>query len=247
VDIVETEAEVDTDEVLLLEVVAIVVDHQVEAEVDIVETEAEVDTDEVLLLEVVAIVGIHMPLEVVDMMELDQKVETELHVHLVVMREDMLLDLLVEKEVKVDIADIVIEDEIVHIIHMKEEDHMAHNDLQNSLSSLNFGKFITSRFFMPRRLLTTKIKDIFFLAHRKPILQKFMDLHISIRVVVGVFFILFGILGILTPIPAGLVFVILGVSLIIGLEAARRLTIRFIHFTRLHILYGKLYVWWKRR
>jgi hypothetical protein len=51
----------------------------------------------------------------------------------------------------------------------------------------------------------------------------------------------------LTPIPAGSVFLILGLALCIGLRRARTWILIFIHVTRLHILYGKIYMWWQTR
>lgn len=148
------------------------------AEVDIVEM--EVDTDEDLLLGVEDIAEIHQHQEVVDMMELVLRVEIVHHVHHDVMM-GMLHVLLVEKEVKVDIADIVMEDEIVHIILMREEDHMVHKDLQNPVSSLNFGKFITSRFLCHVDSLSPRSKISFLMLI---VSQYFRNLWISILVYV---------------------------------------------------------------
>ena len=109
-------------------VVDIANDHLLKEVEDIVEMEA--DTDEDLLLEVEDIVEIHQHQEMVDMMELVLRVEIVLHVHHDVMM-DILHVHLVMNEEKVDIVDIVMVDEIVHIILMKEEAHMVHNNLYN--------------------------------------------------------------------------------------------------------------------
>jgi hypothetical protein len=55
------------------------------------------------------------------------------------------------------------------------------------------------------------------------------------------------LLGMLTPIPAGVVFLMIGIALFVGIHRARSWTIRFAHFTRLHILYAKVYMWWHMR
>lgn len=49
----------------------------------------------------------------------------------------------------------------------------------------------------------------------------------------------------LTPIPAGVIFFVIGLALCIGLRRARAWTIMFVHFTRLHLLYSKAYMWYQ--
>ena len=106
----------------------VVVQYEV-VEVGIVETVVDIANDH-LLKEVEDIVEIHQHQEMVDMMELVLRVEIVLHVHHDVMM-DILHVHLVMNEEKVDIVDIVMVDEIVHIILMKEEAHMVHNNLYN--------------------------------------------------------------------------------------------------------------------
>lgn len=100
---------------------------------------------------------------------------------------------------------------------------------------------------MPRRLLAEHIRTLFSEAKASPYWEKIKKLPIVLRYIVGVFLILFGILGIFTPIPAGVVFFMIGLALCIGLRRARSWTLGFVHLTHLHILYGKVYVWWHTR
>ncbi len=119
-------------------------------------------------LQEVDTVETHQHQEVVDMMERDQKVVIEHHDHHVVMMDDIHLlvlqdvmmddmhhDLHVVKVEKVVIVDIVMEEDLVLIILMKAGVHMVHKDLQNSLSSLNFGKFHYFPFFYATKIVNS--------------------------------------------------------------------------------------------
>lgn len=62
---------------------------------------------------------------------------------------------------------------------------------------------------MPRRLLKEHIKTIFAETKKSPYWEKIKKLPVIMRYIVGIFFMLFGILGMFTPIPAGVVFFVI--------------------------------------
>ncbi len=184
---------------------------RLEVEEDTVEMEVEEDTveDQVVVVDTVVVLRVgseeveediaanaHLDMmehvvKMVEIVHLDHHVEMMdmLHAHLVVRVEVM------------DIVDIVVVEEIVLTIHTKEADHEVHKNLQFSVSSLFFREVLLPDFFMPRRLLINKIHDIFETTHRIPWVTQIMSLHLSLRIVVGSLCVLFGIIGIFTPIP----------------------------------------------
>ena len=68
---------------------------------------------------------------------------------------------------------------------------------------------------MPRRLLKEHVKTIFSYTKKSPYWDKVKKLPIVLKYIVGIFFILFGVLGMLTPSPAGSIFLIIGLALCI--------------------------------
>ena len=100
---------------------------------------------------------------------------------------------------------------------------------------------------MPRRLLVEHIRTLFSEAKHSPYWERVKKLPIILRYIIGIGLTFFGVLGMFTPIPAGVVFFVLGIALIVGIRRARSWTIAFVHLTRLHILYGKVYIWWQLR
>jgi hypothetical protein len=98
---------------------------------------------------------------------------------------------------------------------------------------------------MARRLLKEHIKILFAETKKSPYWEKIKKLPVTLRYLVGVFLMLFGILGMFTPIPAGVVFFVIWLALCIWLRRARAWIIGFVHITRLHLLYSKIYMWWQ--
>jgi hypothetical protein len=99
---------------------------------------------------------------------------------------------------------------------------------------------------MPRHILIEQIKELFHIAKKEPRIIQIMRLPGFIRIFLGGILVIIGIIWLLTPLPLGTLFLIVGISLIIWLKRARSTIIRCIHFTRLHIIYAKVYMWWKK-
>jgi hypothetical protein len=100
---------------------------------------------------------------------------------------------------------------------------------------------------MPRHLLIHKIKSLFHHVAKRSWYRKLWRFPFIVRIVIAFFLISYGLVAIISPLPIGSVGIVLGASLLIGVEPVRRATIRVIHFLRIHILFSKLYIWWKKR
>lgn len=100
---------------------------------------------------------------------------------------------------------------------------------------------------MARRLLKEHIKILFAETKKSPYWEKIKKLPLILRYTVGIFFMLFGILGIFTPIPAGFVFFLIGLAIFVGLGRTKSLLLTCIYFTRIHLVYAKIYTWWHTR
>lgn len=100
---------------------------------------------------------------------------------------------------------------------------------------------------MPKRILIEHIHQVFHNAKRQTWMQKVKSLPLPLRYSIAAGLVLFGILGILTPLPLGFLFLLSGVILLFGFQKTRDIIFRVVYGLRLHILYGKVYVWWMRR
>ncbi|MBX9809118.1 hypothetical protein K2X92_01885 [Candidatus Gracilibacteria bacterium] len=100
---------------------------------------------------------------------------------------------------------------------------------------------------MAKRLFIDLVRSLFLSARQHPLLQKIMVLPLFVRYTVGFGLVLFGILGIFTPIPLGIVFLLIGITLFSGFAKTRNIVFRVIYWLRLHIIYSKIYMWWRNR
>ncbi|MBC7498623.1 hypothetical protein H7170_03215 [Candidatus Gracilibacteria bacterium] len=64
-----------------------------------------------------------------------------------------------------------------------------------------------------------------------------MLLPLGLRIFFAVFLFLFGIVGLLTPIPAGWLMILASGVLVFGLRVIRRYSVRAFFMLRLHMLY----------
>jgi hypothetical protein len=100
---------------------------------------------------------------------------------------------------------------------------------------------------MAKKLLRIKLENLFYAVHTSSYWEKVKKLPLILRYFVGTLLVLFGLLGMITPIPAGIVFFLIGIALMIGLKRVKSGVFSIIHTLRLHILYGKIYTWWHER
>ncbi len=66
---------------------------------------------------------------------------------------------------------------------------------------------------MAKKLLIKQAKQAFYIARQQSWFQKVTSLPSPIRYLLGFLLVLFGILGMITPIPLGVVFLIIGIAL----------------------------------
>ena len=88
-----------------------------------------------------------------------------------------------------------------------------------------------------------RMRDIFARIKSYPLYVRIMNLPLWVRGIFAVLLFLFGIIGLLTPIPAGWVMIALAFVLIFGLKVVRRQLVRLFFFLRLH----HVIAWWKSR
>jgi cellulose synthase/poly-beta-1,6-N-acetylglucosamine synthase-like glycosyltransferase len=99
---------------------------------------------------------------------------------------------------------------------------------------------------MAKKILIRALENIFHSVKKSPYWLQVLSLPRLFRYIIGSFCILIGIVGIFTPIPAGLLFFIFGWALILGLTVVKKLVFSLIYRLRLHILYGKIWLFWKK-
>ena len=89
-------------------------------------------------------------------------------------------------------------------------------------------------------------KEVFYRIKIHPIYQKTILLPFSLRLVLSTLLFLFGIVGLLTPIPAGWVMIGISAILIFGLRLVRRHSLRIFFLLRLHKVWEwvKYKRWW---
>ena len=182
--------------------------------------------------------------------------------------EDIKVDKVVVEDTEEMVVDIVAdlqEVDMLHVVMTMEVDTVSHVQLSivvmldtthirreenNTICEYqsiyyNLGIYTGFPFFMPKRLLIERIHQVFHIAKQQTWLQKIKALPLPLRYSIAIGLILFGILGILTPIPLGFVFFISGIIVLVGFQKTRNIIFSFVYRLRLHILYGKIYIWWK--
>lgn len=82
-----------------------------------------------------------------------------------------------------------------------------------------------------------KFRDLFYRIRVHPWYQRIMLLPIGVRVLLALFLFLFGIVGLLTPIPAGWIMILASGVLVFGLRVVRRHSVRLFFMLRLHRVY----------
>lgn len=100
---------------------------------------------------------------------------------------------------------------------------------------------------MLKKLFIRKIHNLFYQVENHSWYKTLWNFPLFIRMTIGGLFFLYGLLAFLTPLPAGILFLILGGFLIFGKDTTRVYTLRMIYFFRLHILFGKILLWWKSK
>jgi uncharacterized membrane protein len=92
-------------------------------------------------------------------------------------------------------------------------------------------------FRYPKKNYRQKFREIFAQIRDHRLYQKIMDLPMWIRITLAIFLFLFGIVGLLTPIPAGWVMIMASGVLIFGLHTVKKKSIRLFFMLRLHRIY----------
>ncbi len=85
-----------------------------------------------------------------------------------------------------------------------------------------------------KKTYRTYLRNIFYRVRIHPWYQRLMMLPLWIRMGLAIFLFLFGIVGLLTPIPAGWIMILLSCVLVFGLRAVRRYSTGLFFRLRLH-------------
>ena len=89
----------------------------------------------------------------------------------------------------------------------------------------------------PNKTYKQKFREIFYRVRIHPWYQRIMLLPIGVRIFFAIFLFLFGLIGLVTPIPAGWVMILASGVLVFGLRVVRRHSVRLFFMLRLHRAY----------
>lgn len=99
---------------------------------------------------------------------------------------------------------------------------------------------------MPKKLFIKKIHNLFSQVEIHPWYQTLWTFPIFVRMSIGFSFFLYGLIALFSPLPGGVIFLILGGFLLFWKNKTRAFFLRTIYFLRLHILFSKILLWWKK-
>ncbi|MBP9812123.1 hypothetical protein KBC86_01965 [Candidatus Gracilibacteria bacterium] len=80
------------------------------------------------------------------------------------------------------------------------------------------------------------LKELFARIKTNPYYERIMVLPASLRFFLGFLLFIFGMIGLLTPIPAGWVFIGISATIVFGIREARRYSVRIFFLLRIHKL-----------
>lgn len=100
---------------------------------------------------------------------------------------------------------------------------------------------------MHKKFFIRKIENFFRIIRNHHWYRRFHTLPLVLKILIAMVLFVIGILGIILPILSGLIFIFLGLILLFGIHRVQRASMRFIYFARIHILYTRLLLWWKRK
>ena len=100
---------------------------------------------------------------------------------------------------------------------------------------------------MHKKIVIRKIEDFFRIIQNHHWYRRFHAFPLVLKILIAMVLFVIGILGIILPILPGLIFIFLGLILLFGIHRVQSISMRLIYLTRIHILYTRFLLWWKRK